>query len=71
MTVAIGHSTFLPHHADDFSLQQRVDLRKTVVIATIVFVLALVLFIYLAVSGLPTEDEQSDRTDDSMQNDNK
>ena len=71
MTVAIGHSTFLPHHTDDFSLQQRVDLRKTVVIATIVFVLALVLFIYLAVSGLPTEDKQYDRTDDSMQNDNK
>ena len=69
---AMGHSTFLPHHVDDFSLQQRIDWRQTVVIATIVFVFALGLFIYLVISGLPNEDEQQfNQTDNSIENNNK
>jgi len=60
-----GHDTSLPHHAEDFSLDQRVELRTTVVLATIIFVIMIGAFIYLAVRNLP---EESGEVDDSSHN---
>ena len=60
-----GHDTSLPHHADDFSLDQRAELRTTVILATIIFVIMMGVFIYLAVRNLP---EESGDVDDSSHN---